>query len=105
MNSTLNSHWTSPLEVKKKQKQHWSISPFNTISDFGSGQIMLKQKNVEGGAPPSVANQGDKTIWLDKANLTKKIRRQTKNNIWAQITGRTKFPGSTEQVESDYYRG
>lgn len=60
---------------------------------------------MQSGAPPSIANQGDKTIWLDKGNLTTKIRRQTKNNIWAHITGRTKFPGSTEQVESDFYRG
>jgi hypothetical protein len=46
-----NESTLSPNRTKK----HWSVSPFNTISDFGTGKIMVKKNHVGGGAPPSIA--------------------------------------------------
>ena len=63
-------------------KKHWSVSPFNTISDFGKGRIMLKKSAVGDGAPPSISKDGKTTVFVDKANLTNRINKNQKNNIW-----------------------
>jgi hypothetical protein len=58
------------------QKKHWSVSPFNTISDFGNGRIIMKQVYIDADKPKEATlKQGDNTMFIDKGNLTSRIYR------------------------------
>lgn len=57
----------------RSQKKHWSISPFNTITDFGTGKILVKKTQVGGGAPQSITKDIQTNKIIDTHALTTRI--------------------------------
>ena len=65
----------------------------------------MKQVYIDADKPKEdQIKQGNNTMFLDKANLTARIYRDQKTNIWAQISGRAKLDAEMGDP-SDQYAG